>query len=101
MARGETIGATKLRQHVRHCLRCQAEMSRERRIQRELHALRNEIPVPDGLNNHILESIEAVDRRPIIAQRQRSKVAGLCALGVALALGLSSLPTRRRAVQAS
>ena len=58
MARGETIGATKLRQHARHCLRCQAEMSRERRIQRELHALRSEIPVPDGLSDHILESIE-------------------------------------------
>ncbi|HBQ04137.1 MAG TPA: hypothetical protein DD646_02300, partial [Acidimicrobiaceae bacterium] len=36
MARGEIIGSSKLREHVRGCLRCQAEMSRERRIQREL-----------------------------------------------------------------
>lgn len=101
MARGETIGAPKLRRHVRHCLRCQAEMSRERRIQRELHALRSEIPIPDGLSDHILESIETIDRRPIIVRRQRSKLAGLCALGVALALGLGSRPTRRRTAQAS
>ena len=101
MARGETIGAMKLRQHVQHCLRCQAEMSRERRIQRELHALRNEITIPDGLSDQILESVETIDRRPMIDRRKRSKVAGFCALGVALALGLSSRPARRRTVQAS
>ena len=91
MARGETIGAAKLRQHVRQCLRCQAEMSRERRIQRELHSL----------NDQILDSIETIDRRPIIVRRQRSKVAGFCALGVALVLGLGSRPVRRLAARAS
>ncbi|HAQ44344.1 MAG TPA: hypothetical protein DCQ67_10255 [Acidimicrobiaceae bacterium] len=101
MARGETIGAAKLRQHVRQCLRCQAEMSRERRIQRELHSLKNEISVPDGLNDQILDSIETIDRRPIIVRRQRSKVAGFCALGVALVLGLGSRPVRRLAARAS
>ena len=101
MARGETIGAAKLRQHVRQCLRCQAEMSRERRIQRELHSLKNEISVPDGLNDQILDSIETIDRRPIIVRRQRSKVAGFWALGVALVLGLGSRPVRRLAARAS
>ena len=101
MARGETIGAAKLRQHVRQCLRCQAEMSRERRIQRELHSLKNEISVPDGLNDQILDSIETIDRRPIVVRRQRSKVAGFCALGVALVLGLGSRPARRLAARAS
>ena len=48
-------------------------------------SLKNEISVPDGLNDQILDSIETIDRRPIIVRRQRSKVAGFCALGVALA----------------
>ncbi|MED5362541.1 MAG: hypothetical protein VX760_08355, partial [Actinomycetota bacterium] len=101
MARGEIIGAAKLRQHARRCLRCQAEMSRERRIQRELQSLRSEIPVPNGLMDRILESVDTIDRTPFIARRQRSKVAALCGLGIALALGLSSLPARRRSAQAS
>ena len=98
MARGEIIGSLKLRDHARHCLRCQVEMSRERRIQRELQSLRDELPVPGGLATRIVDSL---DRRPLIARRQRSKIAGLCALGVAVAVGLTSRPGRRRVSQAS
>ena len=101
MARGEIIGSLKLRDHVGHCLRCQAEMSRERRIQRELQSLRDELPIPGGLATRILESVDSLDRRPLIVRRQRSKIAGLCALGVALAVGLTSRSGRRRTTQAS
>ena len=101
MARGEIIGSLKLREHARHCLRCQAEMSRERRIQRELQSLRDELPIPGGLATRILESVDSLDRRPLIVRRQRSKIAGLCALGVALAVGLTSRSGRRRTTHAS
>ena len=101
MARGEIIGSLKLRDHARHCLRCQAEMSRERRIQRELQSLREELPIPGGLATRILESVDSLDRRPLIARRQRSKIAGLCALGVALAFGLTSRSGRRQTTEAS
>jgi len=101
MARGEIIGSLKLREHARGCLRCQAEMSRERRMQRELQALRDELPVPGGLATRILESVDSLDRGSLIVRKQRSKIAGLCALGVAVAVGLTSKTGRRRINQAS
>ena len=89
MARGETIGAAKLRQHVRQCLRCQAEMSRERRIQRELHSLKNEISVPDGLNDQILDLLkQLIDVRLSCGGNDPKSLAS--ALFVALVLGLGS-----------
>jgi hypothetical protein len=54
MARGEIIGSLKLREHARGCLRCQAEMSRERRIQRELQALRDELQLTLWIEDHLL-----------------------------------------------
>jgi len=101
MARGEIIGSLKLREHARSCLRCQAEMSRERRMQRELQALRDDLPIPGGLATRILESVDSLDRGPFIVRKQRSKIAGLCALGVAVALGMTSRNGRRRISQAS
>jgi hypothetical protein len=76
-------------------------MSRERRMQRELQALRDELPVPGGLATRILESVDSLDRGSLIVRKQRSKIAGLCALGVAVAVGLTSKTGRRRINQAS
>jgi hypothetical protein len=101
MARGEIIGSLKIREHVRKCLRCQAEMSRERRIQRQLQALRNDVPVPGGLVNRILNVVDTLDRRPAIARRRRSKFAGMCVVAIALLVGIGSRSGRRRAAQAS
>ena len=62
MARYETIGAIKLRQHVDIAfdakLKCHV-----RDVFSVNFTPQNEIPVPDGLNDHILESIETIDRR--------------------------------------
>ena len=101
MARGEIIGSLKIREHARNCLRCQAEMSRERRMQRELQALRSDLPVPGGLLNRILDAVDTLDRRPAVARRRRSKLAGTCVVVVALLIGIGSRSGRRRAVQAS
>ena len=101
MARGEIVGSLKLREHVRNCLRCQAEMSRERRMQRELRALKSEGPIPDGLLNRLIGAIDALDSGPAIARRQRSKVAGTCVVVLALLIGIGSRSGRRRAAQAS
>ena len=101
MARGEIIGSLKLREHARNCLRCQAEMSRERRLLRELQGLRSEIPVPDGVLNRVLDPIDALDRSPAIARRQRSKLAGMGVVALALLIGIGSRSSRRRASRAS
>ena len=76
-------------------------MSRERRIQRQLQALRSDVPVPGGLVNRILDIVDTLDRTPAIARRRRSKFAGVCVLAVALLVGIGSRSGRRRATQAS
>ena len=101
MARGEIIGSPKVRAHVKQCLRCQAEMSRERRIQRELRNLRHETPVPSALADRILKSVNSFDRSMEIKRRQSSRVAGACAMGAAVVLAVLSVPTRRRTVRTS
>ena len=101
MARGEIIASQKIREHVRNFLRFQSEISRELRIQRQLQALRNDVPVPGGLVNRILDVVDTLDRSPAIARRRRSKFAGMCVVAIALLVGIGSRSGRRRATQAS
>ena len=86
--------------HMGQCLRCQAELSRYRRLERTLRGLRDlAVPVPSGLLDELLEGLDsAADRRERhrIAGRRAASLVGLAAATAAGVGGVLVLATRRR-----
>ena len=98
LARGESDGGRRVRRHVASCLRCQAEIARERRLQRQLKSLRQEQRTPRGLLERILATIEdaAPPQTPRSAPaRTAGVVAGAGALAGVIVVGLGTRAGRR------
>ena len=97
LSRGGEV-SDKVRRHATRCLRCQAEMARERRLQRQMQALRREVSVPGGLVQRILSTVEAArqepDPRPNTV-RTGGLVAGAGALAGVVVVGLGTRAGRR------
>ena len=97
LARGDEV-SPKVRRHATACLRCQAEMARERRLQRQMQSLRREVAVPDGLVQRILSTVEAARQEPVPrsnAVRTGGLVAGASALAGVVVVGLGTRAGRR------
>jgi hypothetical protein len=86
--------------HLGQCLRCQAELSRYRRLERTLRGLRDfAVSVPSGLLDELLEGLDsATERRERhrIAGRRAASLVGLAAATAAGVGGVLVLATRRR-----
>jgi anti-sigma factor RsiW len=99
LADGEDVNR-RVRHHVEACLRCQAEVARYRRLQRDLHALRR-VPVPahPSLVVDVLASIDAVPGtgRPHQVARTVAVAGGISvATAAAGAAGVLVWMSRRR-----
>lgn len=95
VARNEAEPSPRVQRHLTTCLRCQAEMARERRLQRHMRSMRQESRVPGGLLERIMATIEAsAGETPA---RGGSRTAGVVAGAVAgvLAVGLGTRTGRR------
>ena len=81
--------------HVETCLRCQAELSRYRRMLRLLAQLRDdEVPLPPGALSEILANVRRMARRQAVrsalVHRRVAYATGLIALGsVAVVIGVT------------
>ena len=98
MARSETAGHTTVQQHVAGCLRCQAEMARERLMVRRLRTIRRDSSVPGGLLERILASVDEAGQREIrhgSGSRTAGVVAGAGALVGVIVVGLTTRAGRR------
>ena len=105
IADGSEVADIAVRDHVEHCLRCQAEMVQYRKLLKALHQLRTEVlePAP-GLVSDILATIEAAGERgairSLLAGRRAAYVGGIAAATVAGAtagaLVLASRARQRR-----
>lgn len=82
--------------HLARCLRCQAEIARARRLQRDLAGLRDVVDEPpDDLFDHIVEALDADDLRTG-RHRRAAWVGGLAAATAAAAGGAIVLAGRTR-----
>jgi anti-sigma factor RsiW len=105
IADGGEVADITVRDHVDHCLRCQAEIVQYRKLLKALHQLRTEVlePAP-GLVSDILASLEAAGERgairSLLAGRRAAYVGGIAAATVAGAtagaLVLASRARQRR-----
>ena len=101
VAAGEVLLDADRRDHVEHCLRCQAEVVQYRRLLRTLRAMRTEVlePAP-GLLADVLASVEAAGERRAISEllsgRRIAYLGGLAAATAAAAGGAIVLATRTR-----
>jgi len=105
IADGTEVADIAVRDHVEHCLRCQAEMVQYRKLLKALHQLRTEVlePAP-GLVSDILATIEAAGERgairSLLAGKRAAYVGGIAAATVAGAtagaLVLASRARQRR-----
>lgn len=97
VARGEAAAGRRVESHVRGCLRCQAEMARERRLQRRLRSMRQEPIVPRGLVERVLATIETarLEPQPRSGARTTGIVASAGAIAGVLAVGLGTRVGRR------
>jgi anti-sigma factor RsiW len=105
IADGSEVADIAVRDHVEHCLRCQAEMVQYRKLLKALHQLRTEVlePAP-GFVSDILATIEAAGERgavrSLLAGRRAAYVGGIAAATVAGAtagaLVLASRARQRR-----
>ena len=86
--------------HVAHCLRCQAEMARFRRLRRTLAGLRlQHISTDPGVVEGVLEGLDsAAERRERhrTTGRRAASIVGLAAATAAGVGGVLVLATRRR-----
>jgi hypothetical protein len=88
------------RRHVEHCLRCQAELARYRKLLRALRSLRTDVgPVPDGLVDAIWTHVEtAGERGAVRATLTGRRAAYLGGIAAATAAGAgAALVLARRA----
>lgn len=89
------------RRHVEHCLRCQADLVRYRRLLRALRTLRTEVlePAP-GLLPELLAALEEAGERralrSLVSGRRVAYLGGLAAATVAGATGAVVLRARSR-----
>jgi hypothetical protein len=87
-------------EHLGHCLRCQADLARYRRVRRTMLAMAHEpVTVPAGLDAALLDGIDDVrDRRARhrVAGRRAVYLGGLAAATAAGVGGVLVLATRRR-----
>ncbi len=97
LARAEDEASDRVRRHLSSCLRCQAELARERRLLRQLRSMRRETSVPGGLLERVLSTIEESGvREPARSGGSRAGVvAGAGALAGVLAVGLGTRVGRR------
>jgi len=101
VAAGEVVLPAPARQHVEHCLRCQAELVQHRRVLRAMRALRHEVlePTPGALAE-LLSSLEyGGERRAVRSILHRHRAAylgGLAAATAAGAAGVALVATRSR-----
>jgi hypothetical protein len=92
------------RQHVEHCLRCQAELVQYRKLLRALRALRTEVlePAP-GLLPEILaglqEEAERHSIRSILSGRRVAYIGGLAAATAAGVGGALVIASRRKSLR--
>jgi hypothetical protein len=82
--------------HLAGCLRCQAEVARERRLRRGLAGLRDVVLVPpDDLLGHVYDTLDVADGRHV-RHRRVAWVGGLAAATAAAAGGAIVLAARTR-----
>jgi hypothetical protein len=86
----EKLVAREIRFHVLHCLNCQSDLARYRRVRRLLHQLRWQvIPSSDGAVAEILDAIEAratpTSARGVLQGRRATYAGVACALVAGLA----------------
>jgi hypothetical protein len=82
--------------HLAGCLRCQAEVARERRLRRGLAGLRDVVLVPpDDLLDHVYDALDLADGRHV-RHRRVAWVGGLAAATAAAAGGAIVLAARTR-----
>lgn len=98
IARCEGSGGRGVQRHLRSCLRCQAEVVRERRLHRQLRSMRREPDLPSGLLDRILATIADAPpptSRPSGSHRTAGVVAGAGALAGVIAVGFATRTGRR------
>ena len=100
-AAGEVVLPTAARDHVEHCLRCQAELVQHRRILRTMRSLRYEVlePAPGMLPDLLAGLQEAGERaavRSLLHRHRAAYIGGLAAAGAAGAAGAIVIATRSR-----
>jgi hypothetical protein len=89
------------RDHVEHCLRCQAELVQYRKLLRALRAIRTEVlePAPGLLPEifaHLEEAGERRALRSLVSGRKAAYLGGLAAATAAGAAGAIVLTARSR-----
>ncbi len=97
LARSTDAGSGRVARHVESCLTCQAELARERRLLRQMRAMRRESSVPGGLLERVLATIdESGVREPHRSTGSRVGVlAGAGALAGVIVVGLGTRVGRR------
>lgn len=77
VAAGEAVLPLADRDHVEHCLRCQAEVVQHRRILRSMRAMRDEVlePVPGMLPDLLAELHDAGERQAVRSLLHRRRLA--------------------------
>src|SRR5437763_15539803 len=101
IADGSELADIAVRDHVEHCLRCQAELVQYRKLLKALHQLRTEVlePTPGMLTDILAHLEEAGERgaiRSLLAGRRVAYVGGIAAATAAAgAAGAIVLVTRR------
>ena len=91
-ADGSLLLGGEARQHVEHCLRCQAEMVQYRKVLRALRVMRTEVlePAP-GLLTEVLAALEEESERRgvrlLLHGRRAAYLGGLAAAATAAGVG--------------
>ncbi len=92
-AAGRTGGLTPaVRRHVEHCLRCQAEAARHRKLARALGSLGVvELVPPSGLADDVLLALDEADHASVLEHLRHHRAAylGGLAAGVASVAGVA------------
>jgi hypothetical protein len=88
---GVELGET-ARAHVQRCLRCQADVARDRRLHRLLAGLRHDAVVPPaGLLAEVFAVLDTVSSGPYPPVRDRRRVAYLGTIAAATAAGVGGV----------
>jgi hypothetical protein len=89
VAAGEVVLPLGERDHVEHCLRCQAEVVQHRRILRSMRAMRAEVlePAPGMLPDLLAGLHEVGERRAIRSLLHRRRIAYAVAISGLLVAG--------------
>ncbi|MGA8297721.1 MAG: hypothetical protein WB770_11820 [Acidimicrobiales bacterium] len=87
--------------HIEHCLRCQAELARHKKLLRLLAQLRDEVvPLPEGLVGGVLAAVgEAAERQAMRAALGRHRFAYASGVGAGVAVLVVVGFARRRTLR--